>query len=715
MNFLSPFPVRLAGALPASAILISCTLSPAPASFAQARLSASTTAGSMDTASAPMPPKPVKSFDLTAIDKTADPCTDFYQYACGNWIKDNPVPSDQTRWARSFSLLQERNRYLLWQQLDVAAKAPKTPLEKKYGDYFAACMNTDLVETKGLASISPALDQIGAFSDTKKLASLMGSLLASGSPAPLFQFTVTQDDKDSSKQIAITTQAGLSLPDRDYYLVDSKRFQTIREQYVAHLTKMLTLAGDSPEKTATEAASVLRIETALAKGSISRTELREPENRYHIYTVAKLEELSPSFDWPVYWSAIKVGHFDTLNVATPEFFKTVNQLIDSEPVDAWKAYFRWQTLHGSATNLPKAFFDENFAFFGKTLAGQAEPTPRWKQCTAMTDQALGEAVGQDWVKQNFPPAAKASMDKLVAALEKSPGGDIRTLPWMGDATKKAAEEKLSLFRNKIGYPEKWRDYSALSVKRDDLMGNVERAAIFRRNYQLAKLGKPVDEKEWSMTPPTVNAYYDPSMNDINFPAGILQPPFFDFTIDPAVNFGGIGVVIGHEMTHGFDDEGSKYDGHGNLREWQTTEDRKAFTERTDCEVKECDGFEASPAHGDLPAQNLKGKLTLGENTADNGGLRIAYLALLDTLAAEHKSINDEIDGYTEAQRYFLGFAQVWCQNQTDQSARQSALTDPHSPGRWRTNGSVQNFEEFGKAFGCKKGQPMYPVNSCRVW
>jgi len=670
-------------------------------------------AGGTDTA--PTPPKAVKSLDLTAIDKTADPCTNFYQYACGNWIKDNPVPSDQTRWARSFSMLSERNRYLLWQQLDTAAKAPKTPLEKKYGDYFAACMNSDLVETKGIAPITPALDQIAAFSDTKKLAALMGSLLATGSPAPLFQFGVTQDDKDSSKQIAVTAQAGLSLPDRDYYLVDSKRFQTIREQYAAHLTKMFTLAGDAPEKAATEAAAVLRIETALAKGSISRTELRDPENRYHIYTVAKLEELSPGFDWPVYWSAIKVGHFDTLNVATPEFFKTVNQLIETEPVDAWKAYFRWQTLHGSATNLSKAFFDENFAFFGKTLAGQAEPTPRWKQCTAMTDQALGEAVGQDWVKQNFPPAAKASMDKLVAALEKSLGDDIRTLPWMSDATKKAAEEKLSLIRNKIGYPEKWRDYSALTVKRDDLIGNAERAAIFRRNYQLAKLGKPVDEKEWSMTPPTVNAYYESSMNDINFPAGILQPPFFDFTIDPAVNFGGIGVVIGHEMTHGFDDEGSKYDGHGNLREWQTAEDRKAFTERTDCEVKEYDGFEASPAHDDLPAQNLKGKLTLGENTADNGGLRIAYMALLDTLAAEHKSIDDKIDGYTEAQRYFLGFAQVWCQNQTDQAARQSALTDPHSPGRWRTNGSVQNFEEFGKAFGCKKGQPMYPVSSCRVW
>jgi putative endopeptidase len=704
---------RLGLALPASVLLAAATLGFAPAANAQNSSTDFTFAGADD--AAPAPPKSVGSLDLSAIDKTADPCTDFYQYACGNWVKDNPVPADQTRWARSFSMLGERNRYLLWQELDAAAKAPKTPLETKYGNYFAACMNTDLVQTKGLSPLEPAFKEIDAFSDPKKIAGLMGELLESGNAAPLFQFGVAQDEKDSSKQIAQTTQGGLSLPDRDYYLSDTKRFQNIREQYLAHLTKMFTLAGDSPEKSAKEAADVLRIETALAKGSTSRTAMREPENRYHIYTVAKLEELAPNFDWPVYWKAIKIGHFDTLNVATPDFFKTVNELIATEPADAWKAYFRWHTLHTNASNLPKAFFDENFEFFGKTLAGQKEPTPRWKECTAATDRALGEAVGQDWVKVNFPPAAKASMDKLVLALEKSLGDDIKTLSWMSDETKKAAEEKLNLIRNKIGYPEKWRDYSALTVKRDDLIGNMRRDAVFQRNYRLSKLGKPVDEKEWGMTPPTVNAYYSPSMNDINFPAGILQPPFFDFTIDPAVNFGGIGVVIGHEMTHGFDDEGSKYDGHGNLREWQTADDRKAFTERTDCEANEYSGFEASPAHDGMTAQNLNGKLTLGENTADNGGLRIAYMALLDTLAADHKTIDDKIDGYTEAQRYFLGFGQVWCQNQTDQSARQSALTDPHSPGRWRTNGSVQNFEEFGKAFGCKKGQPMYPEHSCRVW
>ncbi len=459
-------------------------------------------------------------------------------------------------------------------------------------------------------------------------------------------------------------KAGLSLPDRDYYIVDNKHFQEIRKQYIEHVTKMFTLAGDSPDQAAKEAASVMEIETALAKASTARVDLRIPEKTYHIYTVADFQKLAPDFDFTVYFKAVKVRQFDTLNVATPDFFKALNELIDKEPVDAWKSYFRWHLIHASAINLPKAFYDENFAFFGKTLSGQKEHTPRWKQCVAMTDGALGEAVGQDWVKKNFPPAAKTSMDQLVAALEKSLGDDIKTLPWMSDATKTAAEEKLAMIRNKIGYPEKWRDYSALKVKRDDLIGNLHRNAVFERNWNLNHLGKPVDEKEWGMTPPTVNAYYDQSFNDINFPAGILQPPFFDFTIDPAVNFGGIGVVIGHEMTHGFDDQGSKYDGKGNLREWQTAADRKAFTERTDCLADEYSGFEAAPAKGDTPAQMLNGKLTLGENTADNGGLRIAYMALLDTLAAQGKSIDEKIDGYTEAQRYFISFGQVWCENRT---------------------------------------------------
>jgi putative endopeptidase len=697
----------------ASILLIlaaSTALAQTPAAPAAAQLPIA-----QDVAAKPTPPPETKSFDASAMDTSVDPCVDFYQYSCGNWMKNNPIPADQTRWARSFSQVQLRNQYLLWKDLESAASAPKTPLEKQYGDFYASCMDTATVEKLGLEPIQGSWKQIAALESIHGIPALLTWLENRGTSDGFFEFSVSQDQKDSSQQIAEADQGGISLPDRDYYLADSPHFAEIRAAYLQHMKTMFTLAGDSPDQAAQEAASVMEIETAMAKTSMARVDRRDPAKIYHIYTVDDFQKLTPEFDWKMYFSNVGIGPFDTLNVVAPDFFKGLNALLAGKPLAAWKSYLRWQVLHGEAPNLSSAFFNEDFRFFSETLGGQKVPQPRWRQCTRDTDAALGEAVGQDWVKQNFPPAAKASMDQLVAALEKALADDLRELPWMSDETQKAAQEKLAMIRNKIGYPEKWRDYSSVKVHRATFVANEEQAALYERNYNFAKLGKPVDEREWHMTPPTVNAYYSTSFNDINFPAGILQPPFFDVKADPAVNFGGIGVVIGHEMTHGFDDHGSQFDGNGNLREWWTAADRRAFTERTDCEASEYSGFQAAPAHGDTPAANVNGRLTLGENTADNGGLRIAWQALLDALAEENKSIDDKIDGFTEAQRYFIGFAQVWCENRSEAISRQLVLVDPHSPGRWRVNGTVQNFDAFGKAFGCTKGQPMYPVNSCRVW
>jgi putative endopeptidase len=555
---------------------------------------------------------------------------------------------------------------------------------------------------------------IDSLKDKKQLSALVAELQTRFAVGTFYQLNVQQDQKDSTSQIVNAGQGGITLPDRSYYLGDKPRDQKLRDQYVDHMTKMFVLLGDSQERAAEEAKNVMSIETALAKGTIDRVELRDPAKRYHIMTVAEVQALSPDYDWTSYLKGIKIGEFNTMNVSTPTYFTAMNTELDSASLDSIKSYLRWHALRSAAPALSKPFVDENFNFFSATLNGQKEPTPRWKRCTRATDQALGEAVGQDWVKQNFPPDAKANMDKLVAALEKALGEDIQQLPWMSDSTKVEAKAKLDAIRNKIGYPENWRDYSALVVKRDDPLGNIQRSELFERRRNFNKLGKPVDEKEWGMTPPTVNAYYNPPNNDINFPAGILQPPFFDNNLDPAVNFGGIGVVIGHEMTHGFDDQGSKYDPKGNVKQWFTAEDLAKFKERTECEAKEYDGFKVAEG------QNLNGHLTLGENTADNGGIRIAFQALQEVLGkggpnAEPGYTNGERDGYTPAQRFFITFGQVWCENQREEAARVQARTNPHSTGEWRTKGTVQNFDEFGKAFGCKVGQPMMPASSCRVW
>ena len=656
----------------------------------------------------PTEPKAPHSFDVSAIDKSVDPCVDFYQYACGNWRRDNPIPPDQVRWG-TFNELAERNEYLLYLDLKQAADSPATPLQRKYGNFFAACMDSSLADRLGDQPILPLLRRIDAIRDKKEIAAVVAWLEAEKGTDSFFRFGVNQDQKNSSQQIETLFQGGITLPDRSYYLDDNPHMEQIRQQYRDYIATVMKLAGDSEGQAEAAAGEVLEIETALAKGSLPRAELRDPAKRYHIMTLAALEGLEPSFDWAAYFAGVQAPKVASLNVGQPDFFTAENQMLAGESLDALKSYLKFQVVNDNAPWLSAPFEDAHFDFFQKTLEGQAVPTPRWKRCTMASDRALGEAVGQDWVRQHFPPSSKQSAEELVAALKKALAADIQAAPWMTEATKQKAEEKLDEFRQKIGYPDKWRDYSSLHVTRTNFVADMYNSAAFEFRYELNKIGKPVNEKEWGMTPPTVNAYYNPPMNDINFPAGILQPPFYDASEDPAVNFGAIGVVIGHEMTHGFDDEGSKYDGHGNVSDWWTPADRAAFDQRTACLANEYDQFEP------VPGVHLNGRLTLGENTADNGGIHIAWAALLSTLAEENKSIAEQIDGYTEAQRFFISYAQIWCQNVRPQYASVAAKVDPHSPGRFRVNGVVQNFPEFGKAFACHQGQPMMPDKTCRVW
>ncbi len=656
---------------------------------------------------APAPPRAMRTFDVSSIDKTADPCTNFYQYTCGNWKKHNPIPPDQADWV-SFSILDERNQYLLYKELETAAEDPKTPLQKQYGTYFAACMDTAAIDARGARPIEPSLQAIAALSGKQGIAGLLGNTRYD--VGGFVDFEPEPDQKDASHYIAMVSQGGLSLPDRDYYLSQDAHMVEIRAKYHDYIVTLMKLAGDTPEQAARVADDVMRIEIALARASLPREEMRNPDNVYHPVPVPELVAMTPDFQWTALFQESGAPPFQRVNVAEPSFFKAMDSLVASEPLPALQNYLRFQTVNGSAQRLSQPFDEAHFQFFGKVLSGQDEEEARWKRCTASTDGALGEAVGQDWVRENFPPAAKQNMEMLVANLKDALHDDIAGLPWMSDATKREAELKLSEFRQKIGYPDKWRDYAAVTVQKDDWFGDSHRAGIFNNDFYLHHIGKPVDESEWGMTPPTVNAYYNGSMNDINFPAGILQPPFYDFSKDPAVNYGGIGAVIGHEMTHGFDDEGSRFDGKGNKRDWFTAEDRQKFTEHTDCEVKEYSSF--SPVAG----EHLNGKLTLGENTADNGGIRIAYQALQKVLASEPaRERTQKIDGYTPDQRFFIAFGQIWCENARPDYARQAVKVDPHSPGEFRTNGVVQNFTAFGQAFGCHTGQPMMPATTCHVW
>jgi putative endopeptidase len=657
----------------------------------------------------PEAPKPLPSFDLTAIDKSVDPCVDFFRYSCGNWMKNNPVPADKSRWGR-FDGLAEQNLHVLHDIL-VEAQAPgqHSPTQKKVGEFYSSCMDEATIEKKGTAPLTPQLARIDGIKTKQDLIKQIAYMHQNGTSA-LFAFYGQPDMHDSSATIAYLDQGGLTLPDRDYYIKDDAKSVETRQKYLEHVQKMFELAGDKPDAAAAEATTVLAVETGLAQASMDRTARRDPKTRDHKMTVAEITAAAPSFDLTAYFAGNGSPRFSTLNVGNPDFFKQVNTQLDTVPLPSWKTYLRWRAINNQAPLLTKAFFDESFRFNGQYMSGQKEPEARWKRCVKAPDHNLGMALGELYVDKAFGPEGKERTLKMVQAIEKAMHQDIGDLTWMSDTTKTQAYEKLNTIVNNIGYPDQWRDYSSVTIVADDYAGNVARANAFEVKRQYNKIDKPTDRKDWSMTPPTVNAYYRASMNDINFPAGILQPPFYGVTMDDAVNYGGIGVVIGHELTHGFDDQGRKYDAQGNFRDWWTPEDGKAFEQRADCTAQEYSSFTA--VKDDKGEVKLNGKLTLGENTADNGGLKLAFMALMDIVG---NTPVKPIDGYTPQQRFFLAFGQIWCQNVTPQEARKRALTDPHSPGEWRVNGAVQNSEAFQKAFGCKAGQPMVSANACRVW
>jgi predicted metalloendopeptidase len=654
-------------------------------------------------------PKPIPSFDLNAVDKSIDPCVDFYRYACGNWMKNNPVPPDKSRWGR-FDELYDNNIYIL-RDLLVQTQQPgqHSATEKMVGDFYASCMDEATIENKGTLPLQPDLARIESMKSKSDLVTQIAYMHQQGTPA-LFAFYGQPDMHDSNETIAYLDQGGLTLPDRDYYIKNDAKSVETRQKYVEHVQRMFQLVGDKPDVAAAEAKTVLAIETGLAQASMDRTERRDPKKRDHKMTVTEIAAAAPNFDLVTYFASNGSPKFSNLNVGNPDFFKQVNAQLDGVSLADWKTYLRWKTINGRAQVLTKAFVEEDFQFNGKYMSGQQELEPRWKRCVKATDQNLGMALGQLYVDKTFGPEGKERTLKMVKAIEKAMQQDISQLNWMSDTSKKRAYEKLNAIVNNIGYPDKWRDYSSVTIRADNYAGNVQRAAAFEVKRQYNKIEKPTDRKDWSMSPPTVNAYYRPPMNDINFPAGILQPPFYSVSLDDAVNYGGIGVVIGHELTHGFDDQGRKYDAAGNFRDWWTAEDGQQFEERADCTAKEYSNFVA--VKDDKGEVKLNGKLTLGENTADNGGLKLAYMALTEILT--HAPVKP-IDGYTPQQRFFLSYGQIWCQNVTDQEARKRVLTDPHSPGKWRVNGAVQNSAAFQQVFGCKPGQPMVSANACRVW
>jgi endothelin-converting enzyme/putative endopeptidase len=658
-------------------------------------------------AQASQPSQPSARFNIDNIDKTVDPCVDFYQYACGNWMKTMKIPADRPEWD-SFSEVEEQNLAVLRDILEKAAAGGdgRDAIDQKIGDFYGACMDEKAVETKGLDPLKPELARIAAAKDKQALIDAIARVHLIG-PNPLFNFYSQPDLHNADMVIGYLDQGGLTLPDRNYYIKDDEKMVAMRKALTDYATTLFTLSGQSPQQAAQSAQTVLKIETALAKASMDRTLRRDPKNLDHKMSRDAAIALAPNFYLAHYFSDMGTPSFSELNVSNPDFFKEVNGVISSESLDALKTYVQWHMLMGSAKWLPKAYVQARFKY-RQALMGQAEDQPRWKKCVEATDDALGEALGQRYVERTFGAEGKQRMLTMVDALEKALDQDISTLSWMSDDTKKQAKVKLQAIRNMIGYPDVFRDYTKLQIQQGDLMGNFLRANEFESRRQIAKISKPRDRKEWEMTPPTVNAYYSGEMNEIVFPAGILQPPFFDKTIDDNVNFGSIGAVIGHELTHGFDDEGRKFDPNGNLRDWWTEQDGKEFESRAGCIADEYGNFVA------VDDLKLNGKLTLGENTADNGGARIALMAL-EKMIEESGKAPEKTDGYTPEQRYFLGFARVWCEKRKPEYSRMLVNVDPHSPGRYRTDGVLQNMPEFQKAWGCKAGQPMVRANMCHVW
>jgi predicted metalloendopeptidase len=646
-------------------------------------------------------------FDTANLDKTCKPCDDFYQFAMGGWMKSNPIPPEYSNWG-TFTQLADKNQQNLRQILEDAAsaKAALGSNEQKIGDFYASCMDTTAIEAAGTKPLEPGLARIASFKTISDLPAVAEYLHSTG-VGGFFRFNSTQDAKDSTQVIGAAFQGGLGLPEREYYLKEDDKSKQLREAYTKHVAKMLELLGHSADQSAAEAATVLKIETALATASMKNTDLRDPDKTYHKLMLADLRALTPNFSWEAYFKAVGHPELKEINVGQPDFFKALDAQLTTTPLDDWKTYLRWHLVHSAAPGLPERFVAEDFAFSGKTLTGAKENQPRWKRCVQATDRALGEALGQIYVQKYFPPEAKARALEMVHNLIAALRDDLQTLSWMGPETRAQATAKLAAFALKIGYTDKWREYAALQVDRRSYAENQLRGAEFDFARRLNKIGKPVDRTEWGMTPPTVNAYNNSSMNEIVFPAGIMQPPFYDPKADDAVNYGGMGAVIGHEITHGFDDHGSKFDSKGNLKDWWSANDLKNFKERAACVSDQFDGYVVD---GDL---HQNGKLVLGESIADLGGLTIAYAAYEKSLAGKPRP--PEKDGFTPEQRFFLGWAQVWGANQRLEYSRLMANTNPHPLPRFRGNGPLSNMAEFAKAFGCKKGEPMVREQPCKIW